>query len=810
LAHTVPFANTAESTVETIVDFLDDRDFGACMIASRLFWVCSSSRVRARLLSKTLTPDEAVLIDDPVRVLEHMRHRRGVRFRPRHLYKAAKCGRTDAVRWLVAHADWIVDDAESMRAWLARDGMAPVDLAMDADNDACYQECYYGPVDEKGGCITCAHISKSDRPKEETIRIPLCLCDAGDGAARRGRLDALDTLIGLPGYGFSQFAASAAAVNGHDHVTERILSRSDVAVSSETIMSGDIVCTAARGGRLDLAKRLLEVCGETHLSEVLISFVPYAPQPLTDWVDTTDEPDYYRRRSDSNRDDSDDDSDPDGDDKDSNSESDDSLVDANGKACAADQERCLLLKKQHNKADANAFALMQRVIESGIIPDDQLERAVNRALLFAVSGGRMLLVALLHEKYGARLVDDGVPAGHERRDVNNDDPLSMAAYNNDVRVLRYMVGVCGAVVEGPDAMDSAARQGALASVTYLVTAANARPSPRALKRAAANGHANTVSFLCTHLRDDCRIGPALRRALAKGHDHVVALLLEHASSQDVRHALAMAGADGYARDRLWRALRVRNDLQPRDLEVPADSPKRALAAASLRRQLDHLEYKGAKCLEACVKKYGRDNAVIAYGNRPIQDHLACNGKTDLLRVVLRMGIGTVTRRAMVNAAGNGYIHIMRLLHDHYGSEGPWAGRLLDDVVASGRVDVLAFMDEHFDWTWWSAEGVDAAAAKGHLAAVRFLYARRRPGVAWCTVAALSGAVRGGQWRTAAFLHAAGARCALDTIDRAIAGKKLCCCLWVAPLMEAIRQRSLAAVSIHDDIDIDNLPTVADP
>ncbi|QBZ81059.1 hypothetical protein pclt_cds_464 [Pandoravirus celtis] len=804
-----------DSVIEAIVDSLDDRDFGACMVASRLFWVCSKARARARLLSKTLTPDEAVLLDDPVRVLDYMRHRRGVRFRPHHLRVAAKHGRTDAVRWLVDHADWHVDDASTIALWLANDGMAPLAVVAESDVDACYETCRYdGPKRPGEPCPSCGPSRVVDQRRTDgtTIRVPLCLCAIGDAAAKRGHRRALDVLLGARGYGHTDFAVLLAAANGHTDMAEYLLDRGNVAVSLGSWWpDDDIVSQTVCRGRVDLALRVFEAGGRACSPEVLARYVPDSAvrwRARALWTDTLKEPDYYGdadtddedeegdrdQQSDDQRNDSDvednDTDDPIGDSvdghmDDDNDDDDDDIQGTNDTLAQMRQ------KQRHNKTDRQAYAKMRQVLDSGLIAPDKVQHAVDRALVYAVSRGRMALVRLLHEKHGARLTDDGVPAGQRHRGHNHNEPVASAAVNNDVRMLAYMVGRRGTAVVGPDAMDDAARRGALAALTYLADHSDARPSPRALKRAASAGHAATASFLCVRAPDHCRIGPALRRALAGGHNTVTAILLEHASAADVRYALQTALGDDRAR--LCRALALRGDLGEGDLETPGgDGPVAPTRIALALRQLSKAQGQSIDAFVACVNKWGRETAVAAYANHAVQDSEACNGRIDLLRVLLRLGLGTATHRGMSNAVFNGHVSVMRLLHDHYGDQGPWVGHTFDDAVANGHIKALVFMHDHFAWAWWSADAVDRAAAAGRLNVVRFLYARRSPDRPWCTTAALDGAIRGTHWRVAAFLHAAGARCTPVVIDKALAAKRSCCCLWLTPLMEAIRERSLAA------------------
>lgn len=792
-----------DAAMEAIVDSLDDRDFAACVAASRLFWVCSKAKTRARLLSKTLSPDEAVLLDDPVRVLDYMRRRRGVRFRPRHLCVAAKRGRTDVVRWLVDNAEWQVDDPLTMGLWLADDGAAPIALAAESDVDACYETCRYsGPKCPGDPCPSCEPSRVVDQRRTDgmTIRVPLCLCTVGDAAAKRGHRHTLDVLLGARGYGHTDFAVLLAAANGHTDTVEHLLDQSDVAVSLGSWWpDDDIVFQTVRRGRVDLASRVFEAGGRPCSPEVLMHYVPDSTVPWRSralWADTMDEPNYYPSGGDGG------DSDGDSDKEDDDDKQDDGVHDLIGdmgddedddgvKCTARYSEGQRRRKRQCDKKDYDAYVTMRQVLDSGLIASDKVQRAVDRALAFAVSRGRMALVRLLHERCGARLTDDGVPAGQRHRGHNHNEPVASAAADNDVRMLTYMIGRRGTAVVGPDAMDDAARSGALAALAYLADHSDARPSPRALKRAASAGHAATASFLCLRAPDRCRIGPALRRALADGHNMVTAVLLEHASAADVRHALQTALGDDRAR--LCRALSLRGDLRDADLEIPGgDGPTAPTRVALAQRQLLRAQGRGIDAFVACVDKWGRETAAAAYANGAAQDSEACNGKVDFLRVLLRLGLGAASRRAMSSAMFNGHVAIMRILHGHYGDQGPWVGHTLDDAVANGHIDALAFAQQHFAWAWWSADAVDRAAAAGRLNVVRFLHARRSPDRPWCTAAALDGAIHGTHWRVAAFLHAAGARCTPAVIDKALASKRSCCCLWLTPLMEAIRERSLAA------------------
>ncbi|HEY9248065.1 MAG TPA: ankyrin repeat domain-containing protein, partial [Rariglobus sp.] len=430
-----------------------------------------------------------------------------------------------------------------------------------------------------------------------------------------------------------------------------------------------------------------------------------------------------------------------------------------------------------------ALATLTAVLEyPGLMEPRRLAASIDRALYFAVLRGFIEVVKALHERWGARLNDDGPPPGQSYRDdLNFEDPVSAAAKCNDVRMLKYMT-THGGVVLGTDPLDVAARAGALPAVKYLVSVLNAPCSTRALDWAAASGHDNTVAYLLDKRAADCDLVSALTAAIAGKSNAVVSVLLEHVSAEDivgVLHGVTLARAD---HERLCRALVLRGhtDVERFPLPTPGGAPGVEVMRHSIRKASGDPD-----ALRAIIAAHP-DVARRAYHGIGVHDWTAMEGATGALVVLHEYGIGTITHRAMCNAAFNGHVETMRTLFNIYGSTGPWVGRNLDESVANGHQGVLRFMQDNFDWRWWTPRAVDKAAADGRISAVRFLYAHRPTDDSpWCTEVAMDAALDRGHWEMAAFLHAAGARCSPKGLE---AAKPPCGCRWVPLLVEAIVAR----------------------
>jgi hypothetical protein len=815
----VTLADLPQTALASIVDSLGDRDYGACVRAARAFcFGCSPAQVRARRLSAALTKSQAIRLKRcAVPVLRYMAERRGVRFDLHDLARACKRGTLDTVRFLLERGDWAVDDEASIGRWLREGGLVRAAEALRADSahfGVGWDAVLPDPTDFD---------DRIDQRGLLRVRVPLCLCRAMDAAAGRRRLDVMRLLDSVPGYGCTWWALlRVVRYYGYDTTCDHDDDDDDKDESDDDVDKGEMdddgdgdgrACDDADRAMLDLIMRRCpggsrvqdavdDAVGDGRLDLALVLYQRYgvrcnagivtglvgrrdyrSPTTRREWTDIDPSPDHP-------------------------------IVVGAYRFDASARPEFYNDKNDEHYDEAGSDAYIDRVLASGIVgQEEDVRRAADAGLTYAAVHGHAQTVAMLHERWGARFDHNYGGIASPDHDC---DAITYAARANHIALLDYMMAR-GGRVRGRGAIIAAASTGALAAVRYMCEMHDAPWDHRAVERAARAGHARTVAYLCERDVARCRVGRvlvSLARAETRpdpdGDDDdenrvdpvVLSVLIEYATSEQLDVALRCAM--GRTRTHLWRALHARGAIAHAKGSASADAgtsaaqdppPDPGAARAAMLRDIRarlcdairECRADDVSCLLSIIAEAPRLAAKAMVGSNA-QETAACSGDTEILRVLCAYGIAPAGASAMRLAVHNGNLGAVRVLHEHYGTSGPWVGLTMNSDVANTRMDVARYMDRHFGWRWWSARAVDKAAAKGNLAIVRFLHARRRPGEAWCTEAALDGAMAGQNWEVAAFLHAAGARCS----PAGLAGAdKPCGCLWVAPLIEAIAARCRA-------------------
>ncbi|KAH6592744.1 hypothetical protein BASA61_004454 [Batrachochytrium salamandrivorans] len=140
---------------------------------------------------------------------------------------------------------------------------------------------------------------------------------------------------------------------------------------------------------------------------------------------------------------------------------------------------------------------------------------------------------------------------------------------------------------------------------------------------------------------------------------------------------------------------------------------------------------------------------------------AKNGHLDIVKFLHANRTEGCTSKAMDCAARHGHLEVVQFLHTHR-SEG-CTSVAMDSAAAYGHFDIIQWL--HLNRTegcTWAA--MDSAAASGYLEIVQFLHSSRTEG---CTVAAMDTAAREGHLHVVQWLHANRPEgCTVNAMNRA--------------------------------------------
>ncbi|KAK6093522.1 hypothetical protein MT418_006133 [Batrachochytrium dendrobatidis] len=125
---------------------------------------------------------------------------------------------------------------------------------------------------------------------------------------------------------------------------------------------------------------------------------------------------------------------------------------------------------------------------------------------------------------------------------------------------------------------------------------------------------------------------------------------------------------------------------------------------------------------------------------------AQNGHIDVVKFLHANRTEGCTTRAMDEAALHGHLNIIQFLHTHR-TEGA-TSTAMDNAAAFGHLNIVKWL--HFNRTeGCSVSAMDTAAANGHLDVIQFLHSNRHEG---CTVKAMDAAAREGHLHIVKWLH----------------------------------------------------------
>lgn len=648
---------------------------------------------------------------------------------------AAKCSKPETLDYILRHASWPHETDATIRHWLETRG-----------HDGATEDARFdGTTTETGG------EGRRDYGNAQEPVMPrafVCLCRVCDGAAAHGNDDVMARVLREHGdrYGVSANAMVRAARRNRPDVVATLDARGDVPCTRRALLA--LVDQGHYATAAGLAKKHGLTLDPFDVNSGGGDLFPSECAETDAWQDL----DLKCAGADD--------------------------ADLAEEGCATCARHADLQRAVRERMDA--------ILVSGLFGDPR--RTAQEMLGRAAQCGMTLVVRFLHERWGASLNAD-----HLAPDLPPSDAVTTAAAHNDVCFVRYAL-VRGATVRSLyEMMRLAAANGALTAVRFLCGERDAEWDADVAQAAMVAGHAHTLAYLCARDITRCNV-PAMLQRWATGVNKnalVLTVLSHYVSNEQLLHALE--AAHDQKKQRTLRTLLCARGhvLEPLDGREGSDPWEgraalvRSIACTQAGEWLNNTRHD--VFLELCIQRH-RAEMDRRYGHRNLQDQAACNGWSERLGMLCRLDFSRATRRAMKSAVCNGHLSIMEILVRHYGPRAPWAGYRFVRQVPHAPPGVLAFMDRHFGWRWWSHETVAAAAEADDLNLVRFLYARRhrdddKDGEPWCTGAALDIALHCGHWEVASFLHAAGVRASAQAVEEAAPP---CGCPWAKALFRALR------------------------
>jgi hypothetical protein len=124
------------------------------------------------------------------------------------------------------------------------------------------------------------------------------------------------------------------------------------------------------------------------------------------------------------------------------------------------------------------------------------------------------------------------------------------------------------------------------------------------------------------------------------------------------------------------------------------------------------------------------------------------GDPALTRWLIQHRAEGFTPGLMDEAARNGHLDVVRLLHEHHPAEGGCTTHAMDWAAGYGHIDVVTFLHSH-RYEGCTSHAMAWAATEGHLDVIRFLHEHRTEGF---TSVAMDGAASNGHLDVVTFLH----------------------------------------------------------
>ncbi|KAJ3103882.1 hypothetical protein HDU97_009801 [Phlyctochytrium planicorne] len=324
-------------------------------------------------------------------------------------------------------------------------------------------------------------------------------------------------------------------------------------------------------------------------------------------------------------------------------------------------------------------------------------------------------------------VDEGFPLYLMDKAVENGNmeagSIDLAARNSHSEVIQDLhqhkwMRIHSSCLEG------AAASGNMDLVKYL--ARYTKITAECIAAAAEEGRLDVIKFLFKKMRGaKYVVQMAARGGVAKaarnGHIDVVKFLIKKFPGQFYYTEAGVEAIKG-GHVEILRLFRKQSPIQHASSVVDA-----ALARGDLR------------ILRILTSK-------TLYTNESIKD-IASEGHLDIIQYLvedLKLPHSALSF-AMMSAAANGHLHIVKYLHNLGCRSEPV---LLADVVKTGNLELVEFVHNHCRVNC-TAETMDAAAGKGFLDIIRFLHTHRTEG---CTRYALALAAANGHFDVVKWFH----------------------------------------------------------
>ncbi|RHY16336.1 hypothetical protein DYB36_006238 [Aphanomyces astaci] len=290
-------------------------------------------------------------------------------------------------------------------------------------------------------------------------------------------------------------------------------------------------------------------------------------------------------------------------------------------------------------------------------------------------------------------------------------PIDFAASHGFLLFVEYLHNTQLPQLASEMALNAAATNGHLDVVTFLHDSRSDGCTTDAMDGAATNGHLNIVTFLHHHRAEGCTV-KAMDMAADYGHLEIVKFLHAERTEGCTVYALNAAASSGH--------LEVVEFLASNQL----GQPFLAIDFAVQHGHLDVVRYlheqHGAMCLksyfdlcaDAATKAYLQDctKHPALWDMEPL-DFAAGEDREDLVAWFEQIGHSTYTAQAMDRAAANGFVDVVKRLHDTR-TEGCTVDAM-DYASANGHLTVLQTLYEYYGHRYTSL-ALDLAAGNGHL------------------------------------------------------------------------------------------------
>ncbi|GMF65290.1 unnamed protein product [Phytophthora lilii] len=249
-----------------------------------------------------------------------------------------------------------------------------------------------------------------------------------------------------------------------------------------------------------------------------------------------------------------------------------------------------------------------------------------------------------------------------------------------------------------------------------------------------------------------RLGAAVYAAAANDHVEILKWLYENHHDRVYWNCIEMCGALDYGHEDAFEWLRTHSPPRPECLKLVMRSAAKSGNLPAVRWLYNNCHAHAEDALVHAQKEGHWETARWILVNcdltvRRIQwDGAAASGALSFLKYAYSRDLGNPLTSALIAAACNGHLNVMKLLHFEVGI--PLTGAVMRRAAENGHLDIVEWVHE-IGCEPANAWVMDTAAANGHLNVVQWLHANRNDG---CTSKAMSWAAGHGYLDVVKWLH----------------------------------------------------------